>query len=80
MKINMPKPSKSARTKKQTTATAKRIAKKAGRAKAGTSKSEKMTLGRGWRLISKDGKTMSATLLVTHDLGDRYLAVFKSVR
>lgn len=38
-----------------------------------------MALGRGWRLIPKGSKDgVAASLLAVHDLGDRYLAVFKS--
>ncbi len=37
--------------------------------------------GSGWRLSPDGGKTeFSATLLATHDLGDRHLAIFKSRR
>jgi hypothetical protein len=37
-----------------------------------------MVVGRGWRL-TKGETTVSATLLAVHDLGDRYIAIFKSV-
>lgn len=41
----------------------------------------KMALGRGWRLIPKGSKDgVAASLLAVHDLGDRYLAVFKSAQ
>ncbi|WIW45410.1 hypothetical protein ML401_28775 [Bradyrhizobium sp. 62B] len=53
--------------------TAKRTGKKVGETKVHT----KIPLGRGWRL-SKGGKTVSASLLAVHDLGDRYLVLFKS--
>ncbi|MDA9451158.1 MULTISPECIES: hypothetical protein [unclassified Bradyrhizobium] len=64
--------SKATKTKK---AEAKRTGgKMVGKAKAHT----KMALGRGWRLTSKEGASVSATLLAVSDLGDRYIAIFKS--
>ncbi|SPP92784.1 hypothetical protein [Bradyrhizobium vignae] len=70
----MAKRSKAAkRTKTAKKAAAKHVGRKAGKANA-----NKMALGRGWRLTSKGGTTLSATLLAVHDLGDRYLAIFKS--
>lgn len=61
--------------------------KKAGKVKAvrksrsaGLIKQDsRMTPGRGWRLSPDGGKTVfTATLVTTHDLGDRIVAIFKT--
>ncbi|QOZ06658.1 hypothetical protein [Bradyrhizobium sp. CCBAU 51765] len=86
----MPTKAKKIRTKtskKQGTARATAASKKAGKIKAaGKARSyglikqdSRMATGRGWRLSPDGGKTvLTATLLTTHDLGDRTIAVFRT--
>src|SRR3954463_893277 len=71
---------KSGRTSK--TGTAKKAVKVGAVEKtksAGSTKQDsRMAIGRGWRLTRDGGKTVfTATLVTTHDLGDRSVALFK---